>query len=236
MRRTGESRIRLGATAVAASERPGCRAVIFDFNGTLSDDEPILYRVYAEIFAEQGRPLSHRQYVDQLAGLSDEEIMRGWLGDRDDIDRLVTERVDRYCAVCDGATITPQMRGAVRYAAERVPLAIVSGASAVEIDAVVKAAELDDAFSVIVTSDAVSNGKPNPDGYRVALDALGLHVTGLHPGEVTAFEDTEAGVVAAKAASLRCIGVLGTVPRARLAQADEIVGAIDERLLQRLLG
>jgi beta-phosphoglucomutase-like phosphatase (HAD superfamily) len=39
-------------------------AVIFDFNGTLSDDEPILYRVYAEMFAEHGRPLSEREYYD----------------------------------------------------------------------------------------------------------------------------------------------------------------------------
>ena len=48
------------------------RAVIFDFNGTLSDDEPILYRIYAEMFAEQGRPLTAQEYVDELAGHSEE--------------------------------------------------------------------------------------------------------------------------------------------------------------------
>ena len=50
-----------------------------------------------------------------------------------------------------------------------------------------------------------------------------------------AFEDTEAGVASAKAAGVRCIALAGTLPRARLALADEIVETIDEPLLRRLL-
>jgi beta-phosphoglucomutase-like phosphatase (HAD superfamily) len=57
----------------------------------------------------------------------------------------------------------------------------------------------------------------------------------LVPGEVVAFEDTEAGVASAKAAGVRCIALAATLPRARLAHADEIVEAIDEPLLHRLL-
>ena len=33
--------------------RVSCRAITFDFNGTLSDDEAILYEIYAGLFAEQ---------------------------------------------------------------------------------------------------------------------------------------------------------------------------------------
>ena len=56
-----------------------CRAVTFDFNGTLSDDEQILFGVYAELFAEHGRPLRADEYFTQLAGLSEHEIVRsGW--------------------------------------------------------------------------------------------------------------------------------------------------------------
>ena len=55
------------------------RAVIFDFNGTLSHDEPILCEIFCELFAEHGRPLSTQEYFDELAGLSDPEIVRTWL-------------------------------------------------------------------------------------------------------------------------------------------------------------
>ena len=100
------------------------RAVIFDFNGTLSADEPILYGIYAGLFAEHGRPLSEADYYDQLAGLSDPEIVHRWLGRRDDAEHVVSQRVTRYReAVADGATIGPAVRRGVAFAAARVPVA-----------------------------------------------------------------------------------------------------------------
>src|SRR3954452_9170399 len=57
------------------------RAVMFDFNGTLSDDEHVLYEIFAQLFAAHGRPLTARDYFDELAGFSDPEIVRRWLGD-----------------------------------------------------------------------------------------------------------------------------------------------------------
>ena len=67
-----------------------------DFNGTLSDDEEILYAVYAGLFAEHGRPLGRDEYYSELAGLSEHEIVRAWLGDRENLDAIVRERIDRY--------------------------------------------------------------------------------------------------------------------------------------------
>jgi beta-phosphoglucomutase len=214
-----------------------CRALIFDFNGTLSDDEHIMYGVFADLFAEHGRPLTQAEYLDQLAGLSDEAIVRAWLGDRDDVDRVVGQRVTRYqAAVANGSSIGDEMRRAVRYAAARVPLAIVSGAARAEIEPVLDGAGIADAFSVLVASDHVRDGKPHPEGYLTALTRLGVDGPPLAPGEVVAFEDTEAGVRSAKAAGLRCIGVLGTLPPERLSAADELVAAIDVALIRRLLG
>ena len=74
------------------------RALIFDFNGTLSDDESIMYRVFAELFAEHGRPLTQQQYLDELAGLSDEQIVTTWLGDGVDVPSIVADRIQRYIA------------------------------------------------------------------------------------------------------------------------------------------
>ena len=51
------------------------RALLFDFNGTISDDEHVQCEVYQRLFAEQGRPLSAELYYRELAGLSDDEIV-----------------------------------------------------------------------------------------------------------------------------------------------------------------
>jgi beta-phosphoglucomutase len=213
-----------------------CRAVIFDFNGTLSDDEPILYAIYAALFAEHGRPLPESEYYSRLAGLSDPEIVHRWLGRRDDAEHVVHQRVTRYReAVSDGSTIGPSVRRAVASAAARVPVAIVSGAASAEIEPVIAAAGLKEAFTAVVTSDHVTNGKPHPEGYQVALGLLGGRAQGLRAEEVTAFEDTEAGVASAKAAGMRCVAVARTLPPARLSAADEIVDALDEAVIDRVL-
>jgi HAD superfamily hydrolase (TIGR01509 family) len=139
-------------------------------------------------------------------------------------------RVALYrAAAADGATVTPEMREAVRYAATRVPVAIVSGAARADIELVVGAAGLREAIAVVVAAADVENGKPDPAGYSLALERLGVA-----PGDGLAIEDTEAGVAAAKAAGLRCLGLLGTLPADRLGQADELIERVDLELVQRL--
>src|SRR5438046_9174227 len=120
------------------------RAIVFDFNGTLSDDEPILCEIFVRLFAEHGKPLSAQQYFDELAGLSDPEIVRMWLGSgHPDVDAVIAERIERYrAAVADGSSVHEHTREAVRYAAERVPLAICSGAARAELEPVVESAGL----------------------------------------------------------------------------------------------
>jgi HAD superfamily hydrolase (TIGR01509 family) len=211
------------------------RGVIFDFNGTLSQDEPILCEIFSELFAEHGRPLSAQEYFDQLAGLSDPEIVRTWLGqDHPDVDEVIEQRIARYRErVADGSSVPEAVREAVRYTAERVPVAVVSGAARAEIEPVLEAAGLDGLVAAIVPVEDVAEGKPHPDGYLRALDLLDGD---LEASDVLVFEDTEAGVASAKAAGMHCIAVLGTLAPARLAAADEIVPAIDSELMQRLLG
>lgn len=140
-------------------------------------------------------------------------------------------RVALYrAAAADGATVTPEMREAVRYAAARVPVAIVSGAARADVELVVGAANLREAIAVVITAADVEHGKPDPAGYSLALERLGVA-----PSDGLAIEDTEAGVAAAKAAGLRCVGLLGTLPADRLGQADELIERVDLELMQRLL-
>ena len=133
--------------------------------------------------------------------------------------------------MADGSAIQGSLRAAVRYAAERVPLAVVSGAAREEIVPAIAAAGLDDVLGLVVADDDVVRGSRIPESYLLALDALGVDGK-----DALVFEDTEAGVAAAKAAGTRVIAVSGTQPPERLAAADEIVDAIDVELLRTLLG
>jgi beta-phosphoglucomutase len=211
------------------------RAIIFDFNGTLSDDEPILCEIFIHLFAEHGRPLSAQEYYDHLAGLSDPEIVRTWLGrDHPDLDAVLAERVARYrAAVADGSSVHEHVRDAVRYASALVPLAVCSGAARAEIEPVLEASGLAPLFRGIVSSDDVVEGKPHPEGYLKALAEL---VDGVDAGEVLVFEDTEAGIASAKAAGTKVFAKQGTLDPHRLRAADELIERIDVDVMRRVLG
>ena len=205
------------------------RAVVFDFNGTLSDDEPILFAIYAELFAELGRPLTEQDYYEQLAGHTEEEIFRRWTG-RDDPE-LIAERIERYRArAFDGSTVDAEARASVRYAASRGPVGVVSSAAREEIEPVLAAAGLADVFQVVVSAEDVTHGKPDPEAYERATRLLGVPAA-----EILAFEDSEAGVAAAKGAGMRVAALTRTVGAARLAAADELIERIDVATMKRLL-
>lgn len=208
-------------------------AIVFDFNGTLSDDEPVLCEIFTHLFAEHGKPMSAQEYFDRLAGLSDPEIVRTWLGEEHpDVQAVIDERVERYrAAVADGSSVHEHVREAVRYAAERVPVAICSGAARAEIEPVVEAAGLTSCFSAVVTSDDVVHGKPDPEGYAKALVLLGID-----PAQAVVVEDTEAGIASARAAGVgRVLGVRGTLEPHRLARADELIDRLDVDVIRRCL-
>ena len=91
------------------------------------------------------------------------------------------------------------------------------GRRALEVETVLDAAGID-VFEVIVSAEDVTRGKPDPEGYLRALELLGVEAA-----EAVALEDAPPGIAAARAAGLRCVAVLGTVPRERLGEADEVV-------------
>jgi beta-phosphoglucomutase len=205
------------------------QALLLDFNGTLSEDEPLLYAIFEELFADAGKPITEAEYYDRLAGLSDPEVVEAWLGRPDP--RLVAEKIRLYRErSADGHTISAQAREAVREAAAQVTVAIVSGSARSEIEPVVAAAGLAPLIRTVVASEDVEHGKPAPDGYLRALELLGVEAA-----HAVALEDSEVGVAAAKAAGLRCYAVLGTLPPERLREADGLVERLDPVFVRQAL-
>jgi beta-phosphoglucomutase len=206
--------------------------LLVDFNGTLSDDEQVLYKVYAAMFAEHGRTLGEAEYFETLAGRTDGEIFARGLDAGASVDELTRERVQRYRhAVADGATIRPDAREALVYAASRVPVAIVTSAWREEVEPLLRAAGLDVAVTCLVCADDVVRTKPDPEPYL-----LGCARLGVEPRLALAVEDTDVGVAAATAAGIRVLAVRGTVPSERLSGAERLVDRLSVDALAPLLG
>jgi beta-phosphoglucomutase len=211
------------------------RAVIFDFNGTLSDDEPILLEIFTnQCRTRLGHDLDPADYYRRLAGRSDREIIEVLVRERvgDDpllVEDLLIDRRNQYLRiVSERSPITSAPRALVIELGTRgVPVGIVTGAQRPDVSAVLAGSGLADVIRVIVCEEDVEHGKPDPEGYLKGAELLGAT-----PSDVLVFEDSIAGIQAAKAAGMKCLGVPGTRTAAELATAaDGIVDGLSTELL-----
>jgi beta-phosphoglucomutase len=210
-------------------------AVIFDFNGTISDDEGLLAELFERIFAEVGIDVPAALYFEEFAGYSDQEICErvlerfGRSGEPGLAEHLIAERTRLYLrAQRDHPTVRPAAAACVREIASRVPVAIASGAARAEIEAVLAAAGLIDLFGVLVCMEDVEHGKPDPEGYLRALELLHKRAgVPLDASDVLVFEDSEQGLRSALAAGMPCVVISGTAAPDRLGGAAGIVSALD---------
>ncbi|WP_276945203.1 HAD family hydrolase [Ferrimicrobium acidiphilum] len=186
-------------------------AVIFDFNGTLSDDEVLLCRLFQDIFSRRlGYQLSEERYLALLSGLSDAEIVEtvlSWVGRGGDSrvrDELHSEKVSRYRReVALRPRISGETVAVVRRIAQSVPVAVVTGAVHAEVDTALEACGILDLFRAVVAGDDTAMGKPDPEGFLRASEVL----VPATPSQILVFEDSWVGVQAAKAAGMMCVKV-----------------------------
>ncbi len=221
------------------------RAIVLDFNGTLAQDDHLVAPLTVELFASVGAPLTVEEYHRDLAALPDREVFARALAkaglpfDAARRDALVKARVDRYLtAVADRPPITAPAIAFVRAAAQRVPLAISSSAFRREIEHVLRAAGIRDEFKAIVGTDDVAHGKPDPEGFLLALQRLNaLPETDppIEPQQAVAVEDATAGAQAAKAAGMRVAALRGLGYDPTSGYADMVIERLDAAALDVLL-
>ena len=215
------------------------RSVLFDFNGTLSNDEPVLFRMYVEMFGEHlGYQLSEAEYYESLAGRSDPEIIHAVVNTHGDgtaatVERLLGEVDDRYRALVNERSPIEDETVALLDLLDtyRVPYGIVTGATRPSVEYVLAHRGIRPRFNVIVTEEDVVHGKPDPEGFF-----LGARQLAVEPESIMVFEDSLFGLAGASAAGMTTIGVVGTKTATELAaHADEVVDALTPAVLEEAL-
>jgi HAD superfamily hydrolase (TIGR01509 family) len=215
---------------VTSDPTGGVAAVVFDLDGVIVDSEIWWDEARRAFAAERGRTWTEEDRVAVMGANSRQwsRTMRRRLGidDEDEvIERAIVDAVvARYRR--EGA---PRIEGAVeavRRLGARWPLAVASSAHQEVIGAALEATGLTDAFQVVVSSDEVEHGKPEPDVYLEAARRLGLP-----PELCLVVEDSYNGVRAARAAGM----IVVLVPNATIPPApgtEELAHAVVERLAE----
>lgn len=223
------------------------RAVLFDFNGTLVDDEPLHLEMFQRVLAEEGVTLSREDYYRSYLAMDDRGCFcaalaaAGETAEPSRLARLVARKASYYRERIRRGGY-PFFAGALarveEMAAAGLALGVVSGALREEVVGALEQAGVRGRFKALVTAEDVGESKPSPQGYLRALETLNtqppLPVRLFHPHEVLAIEDSPAGLAAASAAGLSTLGVAHTYPAAELA-ADLVIGRLADLRLPALL-
>ena len=223
------------------------RAILFDFNGILVDDEPIHLEMFQRVLGDEGITLTAEDYYRDYLGMDDRGCFAAVLqkaGEAPTVPRLMRliarkasyyqERMRQsgYPFFPGAAELVVELAGAGRM------LGIVSGALNEEVESALRQAKLRDRFKVLVTAEDVTEGKPDPEGYRRALEGLNsfppLPERLLHPHEVLAIEDSPAGLAAAADLGLCTLAVAHTYPPHRLRMADAVAESLEGMTVARL--
>jgi beta-phosphoglucomutase len=222
------------------------RAVIFDFDGVIANSEPLHFRAYRDVLAARGIGLSERAYYERYLGYDDIGAFRAIGVDAgapfsdDAIAELVMQKAVRLEELeRDRSVLFPGAREAIERMAAVGPVAIASGALRAEIVRVLEREGLAARFPVLVAAEDTPASKPDPAPYRLAVERLAAHSgVKLSPVECAAVEDSRWGLVSARGAGLRTIGITHSYPADVLSDAAHTVishlDQLDGALLARL--
>src|SRR2546423_4320254 len=154
-------------------------ALLFDYNGVITDDEEQHRATFAELLADAGMASSRDQYYADYLGCDDRPSLvqafrsAGKPLDPATLEALVARKSQAYARLTGTApALVPGAAAFVRAASGRFRMGLVSGAQRREIEPALAAAGLADCFEVIVAGEDVPRCKPDPGGYLAARAAL----------------------------------------------------------------
>ncbi len=212
------------------------RAVIFDFNGVLVDDEPIHLEMFQKVLLDEGLSLDPGEYYAHYLGMDDRGCFkavyqnRGHVLSSASLEKLVQRKARYYRESIERRIVVfPGVRDLVPELSSRLPLAIGSGALRSEIEMILASIRLRSFFQVIVSTDDVSKGKPDPEVFSKALQLLNQKRIdrAIEPSDCLVIEDSREGIRGAHAARMKCLAVANSHQAEELTDAEAVVESLE---------
>jgi beta-phosphoglucomutase-like phosphatase (HAD superfamily) len=227
------------------------KALIFDFNGVLVDDESVHFELFREVLEQEGVVITERDYHERYLGYDDRGCFAAALGDAKQafdekrLADLIARKARRYVEVAEkGLRYFPFAAETLANLAKHWPIAICSGALRSEIEYALHRLDQRDHVVAIIAAEDAHKCKPDPAGYLQALDALRGYLRAMprssadagsaftpdfQANECLVIEDSLAGILSAKGAGMHAVGISHTYNAVQLRQsgADAVIDGLE---------
>lgn len=220
------------------------KAVIFDFDGVITDSEILHLRSFNRVLTQYGIEITTKAYYKDYLGLTDFECFKLVVNERqlglDDqrIANLMKQKTQIFeqLAETEGRIIEGVHDFLRMLKQNNILMAICSGAVLAEIELILEQARLRHFFAAIVSADQLKKGKPDPEGFLLTLQKLNSNVIRGQAGiqnpilseQCIVIEDSHWGLKAAKAAGMHTIAVTNSYDADQLTLAEKIVTRLTE--------
>ncbi len=185
------------------SERP-VRAALFDLDGTLADSETQTDEAIAIVVARHGVASFVLPHTETRGRTWEHvaDVIRAQTGIPIAAPALVEELLACWNDATANVKPVPGAPDALRTAARRLKLGVVSSSPRSVINRFLDRLGVSDCIGpqARIGGDSIRRSKPDPEGFL-----LGARALGVDPADTLVFEDSHAGLLAARAAGMRSV-------------------------------
>jgi HAD superfamily hydrolase (TIGR01509 family) len=219
------------------------KAVIFDFDGVITDSEILHLRAFNRSLAPYGIEISTKDYYANYLGFSDFDCYKALIDngvlkiEPQQVSGVIKQKstIFEELTRTEGRTIEGVHELLNMLKENEIPMAICSGSLMAEIEVVLDEAKLRHFFSVIVSAEQVKKGKPSPEGFVLTLQKLNKKCRPpIAAGECIVIEDSRWGLQAARAAGMHTIAVTNSYDADQLTLAEKVVAKLNELTIDDL--
>jgi len=220
------------------------KAVIFDFDGVITDSEVLHLRAFNKSLVQFGIELTTKDYYQDYLGFSDFDcykmlITQGLLKiDEQEIGDIIKCKsvIFEELARTEGRTIEGVHEFLKLLERNNIPMAICSGSLLVEIESMLDEAHLRHFFKAIVSAEQVKKGKPHPEGFLLALQKLNNDSpqSPAAANQCIVIEDSHWGLQAGKTAGMHTIAVTNSYDAEQLTMAEKVVTRLSDLTMDDL--
>ena len=186
------------------SLRSSPRGIVFDCDGTLADTMPLHWRAWQVISRRHGFSLPEERFYS-LGGVPSRDILKMLSAEQGiALNPLAVshEKEAEYLPLIAQVEPINSVVGVARENYGKIPMAVASGGTKDIIEQVLEHLGIRELFQAIVTSEDVVNQKPAPDIFLEAARRIGVP-----PQFCRAYEDTDLGMQAIRAAGMEAVDV-----------------------------
>jgi mannitol-1-/sugar-/sorbitol-6-/2-deoxyglucose-6-phosphatase len=202
-------------------------ATLFDMDGLLIDSEVLWHRAEVEILGALGVPIFDSS-TRSTKGVFINEVVENWYvrypWRGPNVDEVVAKLEARVGSLVETeGRLLPGALRAIDLTSERGPIALASSTPLALINRSLEHFDLSERFASVHSAEFEPYGKPHPGVFLTAASSLGIA-----PKRCLVFEDSTAGVIAARAASMSVVAVPTPVDR------DEVEYLLADVVLESL--